>query len=332
MNTIRNQENSQTTSQTLINLQIESINVALSKPNSVTRAVNYIACQCLYYKNNFYESAATIANRLGVSERTVSKAIKLARSLGIIHRRRRFNNSNTYKLNSQLHKPEIITMLAAVLPAIRGILCLSILIPIATLCKPYPIRDLQEKCRLYYKNEILINSSSYSSSRDIVRRGEIKTGATSLGQVLGSLLGTKPRKMQMSEYEENQNLKREDHKPENKAATYGGTGLYDRKTSQKEVDLLARVRERQRKINAEYVEKKAMLSADKESQPRFDEPKPRPAIQVSREATEDPIEVSRKFSEWMASEDYKRKVALFGEEVMFKMCGKVVHNLLEGDF
>lgn len=311
------------------------LNAGFSKSNAETITINYIVSQCLYHNNNFYESEKTIALRLGVSARTVSRAVKKIRMLDVVYRRRRFNNSNIYKINPALRKPEIIEMLAAVLPALRGLLCLSILIPITVLCKPYPTRAYQENGQLYYKNEYLINSSSCSLSKDIVRRGGTKTGITSLGEVLGSMLGTKPRKMQMSEYEEQKNLKREYRQPENNQKTYGGTGIYDRKTSQTEIDLLSKIRERQkRKYSMDSIE------VDNEAQPRFNEmPAERKykyhentmysPYQHKEYILENPEEASQKLLAWTKSVEFEKFCALYGREEALKMCRNIVNNALE---
>jgi len=331
MNLARNQENSQTTSQTPINLQQEYICYHSSEGISneeLAKKFNQLDYQerlhlkivrdlCLQEDGICYASTAYL-EALGAGCRRKQKLTrKKLQSLGLLTTYDRIEWGTKFRRTPLQRVADFLLDEAYgyMLKMFLGVAFFFSSSVLNALKSPLPKRPLAGTVTAIFKEIIFSNSSSYSSSIDIVRREE-----------------NNAKDEKMSEYEENQNLKREDHKPENNKTTYGGTRLYDRKTSQKEVDLLAEIRERQRKINAEYLEKKAMLNADKESQPRFDEPKPKQPIRVSSNATEDPIEVSSKFSAWMETEDYKRKVALFGSEVMFKMCGKVVHNLLEGDF
>lgn len=119
------------------------------KTNSLLKSLNYVVHKCLYFGNNFYESEATMAKNLGVSERTVCSHIKKGRELGLFSRKRRIGNSNIYSLNPELRRPDIIEELASVLPALRGLLCLSFLLPLALVCKPSTRTPSQESCGQY---------------------------------------------------------------------------------------------------------------------------------------------------------------------------------------
>jgi DNA-binding Lrp family transcriptional regulator len=128
------------------------------KPNRILTVINMVVNQCLYYNNNYYESEATMAKKLSISPRTVCRALKKARELGIIKRKRRINNSNVYFLNQGLRNPTIIDELASVLPALRGLLCLSFLIPLTILCQPAPKKPFQENGE-QYKDKVYLTSS-----------------------------------------------------------------------------------------------------------------------------------------------------------------------------
>ena len=129
------------------------------KTNSKLKIINYVLNQCLYYKDNYYESEFTIAKRMGISVRTVNRIIALAKSLGLIKRKRRINNSNIYSINPALRDPYIIDQLASVLPALRGLLCLSILIPLTTIYEA-PSRRCAQKFGVQYKKEEDLNVQS----------------------------------------------------------------------------------------------------------------------------------------------------------------------------
>lgn len=129
------------------------------KTNRQSEITNYIVNQALYYNNNFYESEITMAKKLGCSRRSVIRAVKLAYDLGIIRLRHRFNDSNIYGVNPALRRPEIVDTLAGVLPALRGLLCLSMLIPLTVLCKPSTRPPLLDSGSLDKEEVYIFNSS-----------------------------------------------------------------------------------------------------------------------------------------------------------------------------
>ncbi|MGD0331180.1 MAG: hypothetical protein ABSB40_12195 [Nitrososphaeria archaeon] len=139
------------------------------KTGRILETINLVVNQCLYYNNNYYESEATIAKRLGIGTRTVCRAIKKARELGLISRKRRINNSNIYGLNPELRRPEIIDELAAILPALRGLLCLSFLIPIVALCNSASRQSMPDT-GAQYKKEVIINASALSLYRETTKK------------------------------------------------------------------------------------------------------------------------------------------------------------------
>ena len=279
------------------------------KSNSLLKTINLMINQCLYYKDNYYESEETIAKRLGVSSKTVYRAIKKARALGIISRRRRFNMSNIYAINPELRDPKIVEELASILPALRGLLCLAILIPLTMICQASSNRDLLDSVQLYKKKEIL------------------------------RLISVVQKETQYEEIKK-KTLQREARYMDNNPHAYGGTKLYDRKTSQIELDLLARAREKARK--------KYGMQIDNEAQPRYNDVSPRkstvsesrkqaynaespyaPYVPVDRPA-EDPIKASERLINWTQDkEKFNKFVALVGEEVALNMCNKIVTNALE---
>lgn len=141
------------------------------KTNSELKVINLVINQCQYYSNNYYESEVTIAVRLGRSVRTVCRAITRAKELGLIRIKRRINNSNIYSLNPELRNPSILEELASVLPALRGVLCLSILIPMAAICKPATRRCLPENGVQYNIKEDL-NKTKRNVSNTLTTKKE----------------------------------------------------------------------------------------------------------------------------------------------------------------
>jgi DNA-binding transcriptional ArsR family regulator len=141
------------------------------KTNSLLKSLNYITNKCLYFGNNFYESEATMAKNLGVSERTVYAHIKKGRELGLFRRKRRIGNSNIYSLNPELRRPEIIEDLASILPALRGLLCLSFLLPLAIVCKPSSRTLSQESCGQYKTRNYLSLKTPLKLTVETTKKG-----------------------------------------------------------------------------------------------------------------------------------------------------------------
>jgi DNA-binding Lrp family transcriptional regulator len=139
------------------------------KTGRILEIINLVVNQCLYYNNYYYESEATIAKKLGIGERTVCRAVKKARELGIITRKRRINNSNIYGLNPELRRPGIIDELALVLPALRGLLCLSFLIPLTMICQPAARQSFQNNGG-QYKKDVYINAGALSLYLETTKR------------------------------------------------------------------------------------------------------------------------------------------------------------------
>ncbi len=147
------------------------------------------------------------------------------------------------------------------------------------------------------------------------------------------------------EDKEPKNLKGEERQQKYKASTYGGTGLYDRESSQYEQDMLKKIHDRQReKYTVQY-------QSDDEAQPRYDiRHDSASATQTygsaSRNAAypqyssytpyihnetqhEDPVEASYRLIEWTKTEDFRKACALLGEEVALKMCNNIVSRAIE---
>lgn len=147
------------------------------------------------------------------------------------------------------------------------------------------------------------------------------------------------------EDKEPKNLKGEERQQKYKANTYGGTGLYDRNSTQQEQDTLKRIHERQRKKYA------VQYQQDDEAQPRYDirhdSAPATPTYVASPRNTaypqntmyspyvpsapryEDPIEASNRLIEWTKTEDFKKACSLLGEEVALKMCNNIVSRAIE---
>ena len=153
MNFLKNQALKQKSQQQF--LSIKDI-----KPNSKLNYVNnYIINQCQFFHNNFYESEATIARKMGCNESTVKRSVRLMRSLGIIKRRRRFDGirtySNVYSLNPAIRTPYWVDQLASHLPALRNLLCLSFLLPTMVWCQKASDHCIQRNDRLYSITKLL---------------------------------------------------------------------------------------------------------------------------------------------------------------------------------
>lgn len=294
------QQNQQSKQKTLKDLN----EIKQLKPGRIKETINLVVSQALYFKGNYYESEATIAARLGVSLRTVNRAISKARGLGIILRRRRFNNSNVYAVNPELRNPEIIDELASVLPALRNLLCLSFLIPLSMILNPAPAHARQNPGVLYFKKEILRMIS-------VVQKDTLNE-------------------------EKNKKLKGDTQSSRMDGNTYGGTGLYDRKYSQAEIDLQQAIHERQKRKYSMF------YPTDEEAQPAYATPKISAARQQAypvntpyapympriRKA-EDPVQASARLIQWLESEEGKRAEQFFGKDVALKMCNKIVSQAIE---
>jgi DNA-binding Lrp family transcriptional regulator len=162
MNFLKNQAPNSKTRQ-------EFLTIKRIKPNSkVNHVVNYVINQCLFFKDNYFESEKTIAKTMEVSETTVKRALRIARESGIIKRKRRFNgiqtSSNVYKLNPSMKHESIIDEFASVLPALRGLLCLSFLLPSMAWLEPRSNHCIPENDLLYSKNEVFIKAKQALSS------------------------------------------------------------------------------------------------------------------------------------------------------------------------
>ena len=117
---------------------------------------------------------------------------------------------------------------------------------------------------------------------------------------------------------------------------YGGSKIYDVKKSQFEIDLQAKVHERQkRKYSMDPV------IADSEAQPSYNEPTVSqerkqayhpntmysPYVKVDRPA-ENPDEATKNLIAWTKTEQYKKFVAFCGEAEALKMCRNIVNSAL----
>lgn len=136
-------------------------------------------------------------------------------------------------------------------------------------------------------------------------------------------------------------LKRDSHSDNNKAGTYGGTGLYDRKTSQIEIDLLARSRA-QAKRKYGMIDDRSATCFDDEAQPNYNVPRVSaarqqaypvhspntPYVHKEREP-EDPVTASQRLIEWTQSEQFLKFEKLFGRDVALKMCNNIVTRAIE---
>ena len=154
MNISQNQEKHTSPSKTPPKLQAIKNIKTHSKQNYV---VNYLLNQIQFFKDRCYESEDTIARKLGCSVSTVVKAIRIARQSGLVIRRRRFNQSNVYRLNPLCRTESFIDEFAAQLPALRNLLCLSFLMPTMAWLKPATDHTMPENYRLYYKRSYLLN-------------------------------------------------------------------------------------------------------------------------------------------------------------------------------
>jgi hypothetical protein len=113
-------------------LRVQQVRSTLGRSNSkMAIAVNYILHKCDFHQGNFFESEITMAKNLGVSRRTIQRAVAFVRSLLMVRRKRRFNRSNVYTLAQWIRQESIIDQLADILPGLRNLLCLTILMPTA---------------------------------------------------------------------------------------------------------------------------------------------------------------------------------------------------------
>lgn len=132
-------------------LRVQQVRSTLGRSNSkMAIAVNYILHKCDFHQGNFFESEQTIAKNLGVSRRTVQRAVAFVRSLFMVRRKRRFNRSNVYSLAQWIRQESIIDQLADILPGLRNLLCLTILMPTAMWYHSRANAGQQEFGALYY--------------------------------------------------------------------------------------------------------------------------------------------------------------------------------------
>jgi len=121
------------------------------------RVIAYIIHQLLFYKNRFYESEITIAERMKVSRRQVSRVIQKLLSLGVIARKRRINTSNMYTINPEMKTPSIVERFGGLIPSLRGILHLSLLLSLTvgmTWCQKRPEKPIAENVSQYLNNDL----------------------------------------------------------------------------------------------------------------------------------------------------------------------------------
>lgn len=123
---------------------------------------NYIVNQLLYYKGNYYESEITISAKLGVSRYYVCEVIRALRLEGLLKYRRRFNNSNVYKLPEILKDQTVVDSLADLLPALRNVLCFSILLNCYAIANPFlpSQKAFAGKTQPILNNEYLLRNNS----------------------------------------------------------------------------------------------------------------------------------------------------------------------------
>jgi DNA-binding Lrp family transcriptional regulator len=134
------------------------------KPRSKLNLVcNFMINQRLFFESKgckFFASEATIAKTIGCSIRTVATAVRLLQDAGIMQRIRRFAHgktySNVYELRPHMRSDSIIEELAPYLPALRNLLCLSMLMPVMAWLKPATENHRPENCTLYLKTKYLL--------------------------------------------------------------------------------------------------------------------------------------------------------------------------------
>ena len=123
--------------------QLAIVNHALSKANTW---------------HMYFQSHQTIANELGVSVDWVQRSLRQAKLDGIIEYKHRFDNSNVYRVPKWFYNKNITEYLADLLPALRGALCVSMLLVCTGLRVPQK-NHLVEKSGGYLRNDITKNEN-----------------------------------------------------------------------------------------------------------------------------------------------------------------------------
>ena len=271
-------------------------------------------------------SHAWIAEQLDCSLTQVQNIIDRFESLGLLTAAYRHMRSSIFMFSTWLRFPDVVNRLQTYLPGIR-VFALAFL-HISLLLSPAGnyVRD-GNLCQCIKEHDMYLN----------INKSALVEAYKTYGDSMG--IGEKEEK------KETKNLKGEERQQKYKANTYGGTGLYDRKSSQYEQDLLKHVHDRQRrKYSMQY-------QSDDEAQPRYDirhdsapaaptygsAPRNVAYPQYSSYAPyvhkapqyEDPIEASNRLIEWTKTEDFRKACALLGEEVALKMCNNIVSRAIE---
>jgi len=282
-----------------------------------------------------------IADELDCDITHVQNLVDRFEALGLITPIYRHMRSSIFVFSNWLRLPDVVNRLQAYIPGIK-VFALALLNISLLMCpKGNHVKDVKLcQCIKDHYDDLKITRGAlieaYKDFYGVLRkRYKLERKAYEAEQEA-------KRKIKCAKKQE-KNLQREGCKLMNNAATYGGTNLYDRKTSQHEVDLLNAVRERQRK---KYSVNSYNYEDDNDSQPQYNNPVApkvlenrklkypkesiyRPFVAQERKP-EDPISGSEKLIAWTKSEDYKRFVALFGEEAALQMCNKIVSQAIEG--
>lgn len=126
------------------------------------KVYNLLINQYYYFKGRLFISHHTIAAALGMSVYYVGEIIRSLKHDGYISYRHRFNNSNVYKLPDIFKDQTVVDSLVNVLPALRNVLCFSILLNCYSIANPFLCsqKAFTGKTQPILNNEYLLRNNS----------------------------------------------------------------------------------------------------------------------------------------------------------------------------
>lgn len=270
-----------------------------------------------------------ISEQLDCTVQHVQNMINRLEACGIMTVVYRHYRSSLFRLSNWLKLPDVVDRVQQFIPGIRSLaLAFLLLLPAASSLRALPeiflLQQIKDQDMLFNINKSSLRKA-YENPFSIQKISDESPEQHDF---------TYPKSRFLRHKEKNP-LKRDSQSGMYNEHVYGGTGLYDRPTTQKELELMQKIRDRQRKVYG----MDDSIKHDKEAQPRFNEKKVNYSSHVSfspykpyvheERIAEDPVDACAKLSNWTNSPEYKQFVALFGQDVADKMCQSIVNKAIE---
>ena len=251
-----------------------------------------------------------IADRLDCDDIYVQKIIDRLEACGIITPIYRHRKTSLYRFTNWLRLPDIVDRIQPWLPGLR-VFAMALLNINLLLSSVNRVPDVKYSALIEDRNRI-----SFTNRRDLTEyyKKPFKM-EKDLAKRMEHHQPPSPKRTTASQTRNPQEPQR------NNPGEYGGTGLYDRKTSQSEIDLLAATQEKIRRKNK--------MLADPEAQVRYNETPAAPQPRFASTVVEDPQEATKRLVDWTKTPQFEQFSRWMGREDALKMCRNIVDSAME---